>query len=256
MERAYRRREQNRGGPGAPPARHPRDRYDRLRMTSRVRIHGLLALVAAALVLLPAIPARADQAYEKVASAYAQAGGQLQPCAFSAADLEAAIRGIPPAFRNTVPALRRAMEDALAAHRRGDCRGVRPEEGTTGGAATPGATTTPPVTTTPATTPTTEPAPAATTPTTTAPAAAAPASTTPTPPAAAAGTHGSDRTALIVALIAGGALLLAALLLWAWARMRGWDPGWVARMRHAWGEAGFRTTSTWAEFTDWLRLGR
>jgi hypothetical protein len=38
--------------------------------------------------------------------------------------------------------------------------------------------------------------------------------------------------------------------------MRGWDPGWIARMRHGWGEAGFRTTSTWSEFTDWLRLGR
>jgi hypothetical protein len=50
--------------------------------------------------------------------------------------------------------------------------------------------------------------------------------------------------------------VLLALLLLGWARMRGWDPGWAARMRHAWGEAGFRTTSTWSEFTDWLRLGR
>ncbi len=225
-------------------------------MPFRLRfVAPVLLVVTFAAATAPA--ARADQAYDKVASAYGQAGGQLQPCTFSAADLEAAIRGIPPAIRNTVPALRTAMEDAIAAHRRGDCRGIRPEEGTIGGAATPGTTTTPPVTTTPATTPTTETVPAATVPTTTAPAIASPTSTTPTPPASAAGTsHGRDRTVLIVALIAGGALLLAALLLWVWARMRGWDPGWVARMRHAWGEAGFRTTSTWAEFTDWLRLGR
>jgi hypothetical protein len=38
--------------------------------------------------------------------------------------------------------------------------------------------------------------------------------------------------------------------------MRGWDPSWIGRVRHGWREAGFRTTSTWSEFTDWLRLGR
>jgi hypothetical protein len=71
-----------------------------------------------------------------------------------------------------------------------------------------------------------------------------------------AGTPERDRTPLLVALIALGALVLGALLLWGWARMRGWDPAWAGRLRHSWGEAGFRTTSTWAEFTDWLRLGR
>ena len=28
------------------------------------------------------------------------------------------------------------------------------------------------------------------------------------------------------------------------------------RMRHAWSEAGFRTRSVWADFSDWLRIGR
>lgn len=225
-------------------------------MSSRARTHGLLALASALLLLLAAIPAHADQAYDRVASAYAQAGGRLDPCAFSQPELEAALRGIPPTIRNVVPALRRAMQDAVAAHRQGRCNGVRPEEGTTGGAAAPEAV--PPVTSTPATTPVpsatapaTSAAPTATAPTTAAPGAAAPA---PQPAAPSGGR--SDRKPLIVALIAGGALVLLALLLWGLGRTRGWDPGWAARMRHSWGEAGFRTTSTWAEFTDWLRLGR
>jgi hypothetical protein len=220
-------------------------------------MHGAIALAAAALLALTCLvpaAARADQAYDKVASAYATAGGHLDPCQFSEAELKAAARGIPPTIRNIVPDLRAAMVEGIAAHERGDCRGVKPEEGTTGGAA-PGATTptttVPPVTTPPVTTQTAPAAPLATTPTTTAP---APAQTS--APPAAASTQERDSTPLVVALIAAGALVLLALLLWGFARMRGWDPGWTARVRHAWGEAGFRTTSTWSEFTDWLRLGR
>ncbi|MFL5816892.1 MAG: hypothetical protein ACJ76L_04750 [Conexibacter sp.] len=228
-------------------------------MTSRFRIHGAIALAVAALLAVASLApvARADQAYDKVASAYATAGGHLDPCAFTEAELKAAVRGIPPEIRDVVPALRAAMVEGVAAHERGDCRGVKPDEGTTGGAApgtTPPATTTPPVTPPPVTTQTAPAVPAGTAPTTPTTTAPAPAQTTTQP--AASGAQERDRTPLVVALIAAGALVLLALLLWGWARMRGWDPGWVARGRHAWGEAGFRTTSTWSEFTDWLRLGR
>lgn len=222
-------------------------------MTPRARTPATLAL-AAALLLAAAGAAPADQAYDKVASAYAQAGGQLDPCAFTQAELEAAVRGIPPQIRDVVPDLRAAMVEAIAAHQRGDCRGRGAEEGTTGGAGVPPAgatpTTTPPVTTPPATAPV--PAPADTT-TAPAPAATAPGSPT---TAAQPADDGRDLAPLLIALVAAGTLLLLALLLWALTRMRGWDPTWVARVRHAWGEAGFRTTSTWTEFTDWLRLGR
>jgi hypothetical protein len=226
-------------------------------MRSRRRLAALLVPVVA--LSLPAA-ARADRAYDKVAAAYAQAGGHLDPCAFTEAELKAAVRGIPPEIRNVVPALRAAMVEGIAAHAHGDCRGVKPEEGTTGGAQAGGAgaaptTTAPPVTTPPVTTPpvatqTAPVVPATTTPATT----AAPATTAPAPTQPASGER--DRTPLVIALIAVGALVLLALLLWGVARMRGWDPGWAARMRHGWGEAGFRTTSTWSEFTDWLRLGR
>jgi hypothetical protein len=220
-------------------------------MSPRRPLALLLALTALA---LPAA-ARADQAYDRVASAYATAGGHLDPCAFTEAELKAAVRGIPPAIRNVVPALRAAMVEGIAVHERGACSGVKSDEGTTGGAAagTTPPTTTPPVTTPPATTQTAPVAPAATAPT---PTTATPAPATAQPGSAATAPHERDRTPLVVALVALGALVLLALLLWGLARMRGWDPGWAARVRHGWGEAGFRTTSTWSEFTDWLRLGR
>lgn len=216
-----------------------------------------LLVLPLALAALPALAgtAPADQAYDRVAEAYARAGGHLEPCAFTQPQLEAAVRGIPPNIRNVVPALRAAMVEGIAAHERGDCRGAEPDESTTGGARVGGAgsaptTTTPPVTTPPATT---ETAPAATTPTTPTTVAPAPAATQ---PPATAPARERDRTPLVIALIAIGALVLLALLAWGWARMRGLDPAWAARTRHAWGEAGLRTTSTWSEFTDWLRLGR
>jgi hypothetical protein len=156
------------------------------------------------------------------------------------------------------------MVEGIAAHMQGRCGGSAsaPEESRTGGAAPGrGRGVAPAVTTPPATTPApTQTAPAVP-PVATAPATTPPASTVPAQPAAPvaqqpAAPRERDRTPLLVALVAAGALLLLALLAWGWARMRGWDPRWAARMRHSWGEAGYRTTSTWSEFTDWLRLGR
>ena len=116
---------------------------------------------------------------------------------------------------------------------------------TTAPATTPGATT--PGATAPATTP------PATAPATTPPAA----QTTPAPAPAAEPTvrSGNDRAAVLLLLMVG-ALVLFGLVLWALARWQAWDPPWLARWRHATGEAGWRAGNAWAEFTDWLRLGR
>jgi hypothetical protein len=196
------------------------------RMPSRPRVRPLLALPLLALALLvPATTAHANAAYDRVATAYAEGGGRLDPCQFTVAQLEAALVGIPPQVANVVPDLRRAMGDAIKTQQRGGCKGRTPGAG----AATP---TTPAPTTTPQST-----------------------TTQPQQPAATPARH-HDRKPLLVAAIAIAALLLLALGSWLWARMRGWDPAWTARQRHAWGEAGFRTTTTWSEFTDWLRLGR
>jgi hypothetical protein len=60
--------------------------------------------------------------------------------------------------------------------------------------------------------------------------------------------------AVVLAVIA--ALLLLACAAWAFARSRAYEPHWLLSLRHAMAEAGYRTSATWAEFSDWSRLGR
>jgi hypothetical protein len=234
-------------------------------MTSRARIRRAFALTLA-LLLVPAALARADAAYDKVAAAYARSGGQLDACSFTQQELQAGLDGIPRALVDVVPDLRRAIEDGIRAHEAGDCRGI-PATGGGGAATTPGAAA-PGGTTPSAETPGATPAPGAPSTTPASPGAAAPTPGAATPGAtpSADGTLTTpsvqppavarDRTPLVVGLIALAAALLGLLLLWGWARLRGWDPVWAARARHACGEAGDRMTATWSEFTDWLRLGR
>jgi hypothetical protein len=59
-----------------------------------------------------------------------------------------------------------------------------------------------------------------------------------------------------IALAALAALLALACAAWAVARWQAYEPRWTVSMRHAMAEAGFRASATWAEFTDWVRLGR
>ena len=51
-------------------------------------------------------------------------------------------------------------------------------------------------------------------------------------------------------------LLVLCALVWAIARLRAYEPHWMLSLRHAMAEAGFRASATWAEFSDWARLGR
>ncbi|HEY2282770.1 MAG TPA: hypothetical protein VGH60_04385 [Solirubrobacteraceae bacterium] len=73
-------------------------------------------------------------------------------------------------------------------------------------------------------------------------------------PAHAQGSGHVSTEAIVLAAIA--ALLLLACAAWAFARSRAYEPHWLVSIRHAMAEAGFRTSATWAEFTDWARLGR
>jgi hypothetical protein len=59
-----------------------------------------------------------------------------------------------------------------------------------------------------------------------------------------------------IALAALAALLALACVAWAVARWQAYEPRWTVSLRHAMAEAGFRASATWAEFTDWVRLGR
>lgn len=60
--------------------------------------------------------------------------------------------------------------------------------------------------------------------------------------------------ALALAILA--ALLALACLAWGVARLTAYEPRWVLSMRHSLAEGGFRASATWAEFTDWARLGK
>lgn len=56
--------------------------------------------------------------------------------------------------------------------------------------------------------------------------------------------------AALMALAALGAIVYGAI------RFTGWAPAWAPRARHAVAEAGWRASSTWAEFADFVRFGR
>lgn len=76
------------------------------------------------------------------------------------------------------------------------------------------------------------------------------------PQEAAAAKDGGGDSWLLITVIALGAAILTILLirlLWRW---RGSDPRWLRRWRHANAEAGWRLSLAWAEFRDFLRLGR
>jgi hypothetical protein len=65
--------------------------------------------------------------------------------------------------------------------------------------------------------------------------------------------HGLSSTG--IALVVLGAVVVLACAAWALARSRAFEPRWLLSLRHAMAEAGFRTSATWAEFRDWVRLG-
>ena len=56
--------------------------------------------------------------------------------------------------------------------------------------------------------------------------------------------------AILAAILALGGMTVGMF------RWRAWEPAWTGRFRHAAGEAGWRASSTWAEFTDFVRFGR
>jgi hypothetical protein len=183
--------------------------------------------------------------------------GAVNGCGYTAAQLAEAKAQTPKNIKDIAPGYPAQLAVAAARRAKGCTKAEEKAAKTTSAAAgattgtgtsAPGTTgtgaaTQPPATTTVAPTPTTTaaaPAPAPAPAVTTAPATRSTAS------------HKGARLALIVI----GALLVMLLALWAFARWWAWEPHWLARWRHATAEAGWRASAAWAEFTDWLRLGR
>jgi hypothetical protein len=69
------------------------------------------------------------------------------------------------------------------------------------------------------------------------------------------GKGGGISDGAIVAAVAAGLVALACLA-WALARMLAYEPRWTLALRHSLAEAGHRTSATWSELGDWIRLGR
>jgi len=68
--------------------------------------------------------------------------------------------------------------------------------------------------------------------------------------------HASKISTPAIALAVVAALLALACATWAAIRLTAFEPRWLSSARHALAEGGFRMSATWAEFTDWARLGK
>ncbi len=238
----------------------------------------VLTLALSLLLLAPSANA-ATKTAKLVSAAYSKAGGVVPPCMFTAAQLKQALKEIGPDADQYSPDFRDAINQALEQRAAGVCDKKKSTAKTTTSAAVAPVTTTSGGATPPAQQATTSTAaqgtdaPAATTDAAATP-VTTPSSITPQPdpalsPAPAvsddaiqaaartSATDGADDTPaplLVLALMLGALLVLAAL--WSAVSWFGFDPPWLVRWRHASQEAGWRASAAWSEFTDWVRLGR
>lgn len=120
--------------------------------------------------------------------------------------------------------------------------------------ATGGTAVAPTTTYTPPSTPPAGSVPTTTTASPATPSGSAPATTT--APASAHASRSSKLSTPAIALATLGGLLALLCLAWAIARARAYEPHWVRSLRHSLAEGGFRASATWAEFSDWARLGK
>jgi hypothetical protein len=58
-----------------------------------------------------------------------------------------------------------------------------------------------------------------------------------------------------IAAVAIAAIVIVCCLAWGIVRMTAFEPRWMQSLRHSIAEAGLRASATWAEFSDWARLG-
>ncbi|MGH2912001.1 MAG: hypothetical protein ACRDJ3_05950 [Solirubrobacteraceae bacterium] len=136
-----------------------------------------------------------------------------------------------------------------------------PASGAQPGTVPPGAT---PTTATPTTSVPTTTTPPSTTPTVTTPATTTPSATTPTtatpgtPTVVGVSRKTSPSTHLstgALALAILGALLALGCAMWVVGRWLALEPRWTVSLMHSLREATYHASSTWAEFSDWAKLG-
>ncbi len=221
------------------------------------RIVSTFVLVLATFAF--AAPASADLFTDVVADYLKD--NRLDVCQYTQEELRKIKDTVPVDQNAYTPEFIAAVDDAIARRAEGGCNTKKVTEAITQAPAAPATgTTTPP-----------PPAAGKAAPSVTAgkPAAAQPPPTPTAEPAPAPGVEtdaiaiaaettssGGDTPFPVLALAILGGLLALTALLAGLVRWRAWEPEWAVRLRHATGEAGWRASSTWAEFTDFVRFGR
>jgi hypothetical protein len=213
-------------------------------------------LIAVLFALLALAPAAQANAFKDIFGAYKKTG-RVEACTWSAAQLADAKRQVPNDIEQYAPDFPNALDDAIQRRAAGGCSKSAAAPAATApaaGGAPPGPTATTGV-------------PPGTTPAAPASSAQPPQPTPASNPSPAIGdkailaaskTRSSDAgvPAPLVALAIIGALMALAALLYALARWWAWEPPWLVRARHAGAEASWRASGSWAEFVDWVRMGR
>ena len=211
-------------------------------------------LIVVLLAFLAVAPAAQANAFKDIFGAYKKTG-RIDGCTWSARQLADAKGQVPNDIEQYAPDFPNALDDAIQHRAAGGCAksaatptAATPAAAPSSGSGGPTATTGVP----PASAPAGGHAPQPT------------ATLKPAPPVvdnavlAASKRHSSDAgvPAPLVALAVIAALMALAALLYGLARWWAWEPPWLVRARHAGAEAGWRASGSWAEFMDWLRLGR
>jgi hypothetical protein len=187
--------------------------------------------------------------------------GRLNVCAYTQDELKKIKNAVPLDQNAYTPDFIAAIDDAIARRAEGACNKKKAPAPQVAAPPAANSTTAPPP---PPSTGNVAPAPAPGKPAAAAPAPTPVADPTPAPgivsdaiPVAAQQTEtgGAAPFPIIALAILAGLLALGGLLV-GLVRWRAWEPAWAVRMRHATGEAGWRASSTWAEFTDFVRFGR
>ncbi len=222
-------------------------------------------LMAVALCLLLAQPASAG-VFEDMYVDFAK-DGKLDACSYPASLLKKIKTAIPNDIEQYAPDFPDELDAAIATRAQGKCKGGAQERkpavvapvalpSSTGGGGRPAA---PQVKRTPVAG--AQPAPPSPPPTPTpAPRPAAPIviATDSIPVAATVdgGGSGGGLPAPVLLLAVLGIPLALACAFFLGSRWLGYHPRWAEHLRHSVSEAGWRASSTFAEFTDFVRFGR
>ena len=244
-------------------------------MPSRMRA-PLLAVVAVVVGLAAAPAAQAATAFEDVLKDY-KGDANINPCKHSEETLSKAAGQVPNDIEQYAPDFPEALGNAIAARAQGACDGKDAggsdessggggsngggsgSGGSSGGGSGGGGAPAPPGGSGAATPPGGSPGAASPPPATPAPPPSgvsnAPSSKQVPVPTRPASSKSIPPVPIALLVILAGLLLLGGLLFLV-TRWLGLDGHRIAGARHTWGEAGYRTGATWADFRDWLRVGR